>query len=738
MSVFIGPFETGLEKDKDPYLLPNEAFSELEDAFVFRGRVERRRGFVSNGRLRRVIASTLITQTTAAGVTTTITDLLADASINLRATEANAELQPGSVAVVSGANTWDDTTTPGVMTATGGNAADGTINYVTGEIVLNFSIADAGGNAINVAFNYFPSFPVMGLPTRELPLINKEQTIAFDTKYAYRFTATGWEELPSNTPTTWNGDNSQFFWTTNYRGSVSSEQFFWVTNFNDSVGGGDPIYYYDPNAAPADWTVFAPTINGANELHQCKIILPFKDRLLTLNTWEGATLAASVNYPQRLRYSQNGDPSDTTNGWRDDIVGRGGFIDAPTSEAIVSAQYIKDHVIVFFERSTWELVYNGNELLPFIWKKLNTELGAESTFSEVPFDDGVLSIGDTGIHVANASGVQRIDVKIPDIIGQIKNLNEGTKRVYGIRDYNDEVVYWTLPTAGADQTFPNKVLVYNYRNQTFAIFNDSFTCYGYFQRQTGYTWATLPYGSWAAWNVPWNSGALQGFFRQIIVGNQQGYTALFDGSSSNDVSLSVTDITASTVTSLNHNLSIGQYVTFSDLTGVTITPIAPNTTQTFMVLTIPTVNTFTIDGAAAGAYPGGGSITVLNNINIRTKEFDFTTSEDARNLLEEVQFLFDRTSDGEVTLEVYQESADSLPMPVLFGTKAVRTRPESNEAFQSNQKKIWHRTRRNIIADSVQMQITLSDEQMRDPGIQMSSIVMHAILMTVTPTGRKK
>jgi len=737
----IANFDVGLERDLDPIILPEKAFPDLQDALVFRGRVERRRGFFNQGRLRRVIGATAIAQTTAAGVVTTIVDLLADAVIALRATEANAELQPGSITIVSGANTWDDATTTGVMNATGGNAADGTINYATGQIVLNFSVADPGGIAITVTFNYFPSLPVMGLRTREEGTINQEQTVVFDTKYAYRLTG-AWEELPSGVATTWVGSNSQFFWTVSYRGAAASQLMFWVTNFNQNVGGGDPIRYYNPFAGPAAWVNFAPTINGANELHQCRILLPFKNRLLALNTWEGPNLAGSTQHPNRCRFSQNGDPTDTANGWRDDVIGRGGYIDAPTSQGITSAQYVKDRVVVFFESSTWELVYIGNAALPFVWQQINTELGAESTFSEIPFDDGILGVGDTGIHLANSGGVKRIDEKIPDEVGRIINANSGPTRVYGIRDYNKEVVYWTFPSFINNKTFPDKIIVYNYRNNTFAIFNDSFTCYGYFQKTSGYTWATLPYRTWSEWTVPWNNGISQSLFKQIIAGNQQGFTQTFDDSLGNDPTLSVTAISTpgagnpSTVTSPNHNLGIGKYVTLNNLTGITITPIAPNTTQTFKVLTVPTANTFTIDGTAVGTYPGGGTITVLNNINITTKEFDFFTQANADNFLEEMHFLLNKTTDGEFTLDVYRNSDNSTGVDPLWGTKTIYTRPEDNDTYANNQQKIWHKTSRNVIGDSFQLKMTLDDSQMRDGAIQESDIVLHALMLVVSPTGR--
>jgi len=743
----ISNFEIGLERDLEPFLIPETAFPTLEDAFVFRGRVERRPGFLNQGRLRRILANKVnpinLAQLTAAALTTTIPDLLNDAAINLRVTEPNAEIQPGTVEIIEGflGSTWDDTTTNGVMTATGGQAADGTINYATGQIVLNFTVPQPGGNFITLlSLSYYPSFPVMGLRTREQQAINQEQTVAFDTIYAYRFVLPGgWEELPSNVATTWNGNDSQFFWTANYRGTVSSEQFFWVTNFNQAIGGGDPIYYYDPNAAPATWTAFAPPINvTGDELHQCRIILPFKDRLVCFDTWEGATLAGSIHFPQRARWSQNGDPTTVapaaSSAWLDTVVGRGGFIDAPVSEEIITVQFIKDRLIVFFERSTWEFVYTGNEILPFIWQQINSELGAESTFSEVGFDDGVLGIGNTGIHVANTSGVERIDLKIPDEVVKINNSNAGTDRVYGIRDFNKELIYWTLPSFVDDPIYPNRVIVYNYRNNTFAFFNDRFTCYGYFQRTTGYTWATLPYSTWSSWTVPWNAGIGQSFYPQVIAGNQQGFTHLFDDSITNDVSLSVTAIAGNLVTSPNHNLQEEQYVKFEDLTGITITPVGHAST-TYLVLTVPSANTFTIDGNAAGVYPGGGFINVLNNIDIRTKNFAFFMAEDTRMLIDHTEWLFTKTSDGEVNLEFYQDFNDVEALDVLRGTKAVRTSPEDNDNFAGAQNKIWHRSARPLICDTFQAQINLSDAQMRDDTIQESDIKLHGILINAAPAG---
>ena len=823
--LFVSGYDQGVRKDVDSFLLPENAFSKLEDAYIWRGKVRKRRGFFNNGRLRRVIGATVLVQTTGAGVVTdTIVDLLNDGSIALRATEANAEIQPGSVTIATGApdaGTWQDNVTNGVMTATGGIAVDGTINYATGEIVLNYTGATVGGGAITATFNYYPSFPVMGLRTREVPAINAENTVAFDTKYAYTFTApAGWAETPSTLAMTWNGSNSQFFYTTNYYRDAAANKIFWATNNNHGLHGfavtafgggvgtttvtaagntfqaGDVVYFLNLAGAAAGnnlfygtvtvpgnpftitqagltyiagvctglvlsgyrntngdgikyyngtrWFNFNPPINNTTALMGCKILIPFKNRLIAFNTFEGNNLGpASTNFPNRARYSQNGTPlivSDATvtyvnnpyNSWLDNVVGRGGYIDAPTSEHIVSAEIIKDKLIVFFERSTWEFVYTGNHLLPFVWKNINTELGSESTFSTVIFDDGILGIGNVGIHSANINGVQKINLQIPDFSQEINNSNSGYDRVYGIRDFNNEMVYWTYTSFVGNPIFPNRVLSYNYRNNTYSYYRDRFTCFGYFQKTTSYTWASLPYKTWASWTVPWNAGIGQSYYYQIIAGNQQGFTHLFNESCDNDISLSVTAIAGTTITCPNHGLEVGQYIRFDSLTGGTITPI-DHSTDTYKVMSITNVNQFVIDGTAAGTYPGGGFIEVINHIDIRTKDFAPFLSEDYNMRYKLINFLFTKTEDGEVDVNFYINENSSEAIVPLVGTTAVRTRPETNDTFAEDQEKIWHGIYPNYSTDFVTIRISLSDSQIRDEAIEGSEFEMHAMRITADP-----
>lgn len=734
---FIGPFQTGVEQDVEPFLLPEDAFPTLEDAFVFRGRVERRFGFnlfdggQLNSRLRILI-----------GTTAAVTG------------DLPAVVVPGATFKIgqmfSIGPTVLDTTIFTVVTANGAPAAmlttgtaTGTYDSATGSVVIT------GNNEHpSTSVFFYPSEPVMGLLRNELSTINLERTVGFDTQFSYVRSGTGWVRLPTagaGATDLWTGANSQFYWSTNYRGSAPNVTNMYVVNNNRA----DHIRFRDANAAiTTGWTDFQPNINAAliDTLDSARIILGFKSRLIVLNTLE--TIGGNpLTFVNRCRFSQIGDPTvagavgpPITGSWIERPQG-GGFSDASTKQAIISAQFIQNRLIVFFERSTWELVYTGNQILPFVWQRISTELGAESTFSQIGFEDVVLGVGNRGLHAANPNSVTRIDNKIPDILGEINNTNAGAQRVYGIRDFFREIAMWTFPSFVGNPVFPNRVLVYNYKNNSFAFFNDSFTCYGYFQKAAGLTWATLPYRTWSAWTVPWNGGLSQAQFPLIIAGNQQGFTFLFEDTGTNDSSIMITDVNSATevFTAVDHNLTVGQFIQFENLNGITLTHTDPDHTGTvFKIETIPSTSTFTIDATAAGTYTGGGTLLILNNINITTKNFFLFAQDGVSTYVKDIQMLLSRSTDGEVTVELFQDANFSEPLPVTTGSKIVLTRPEDGDTFSQSQDKIWHRIIRPIIGDSFQIQITMSEDQMRDPDVQAAKIILHGILLDAFPAGRLK
>src|SRR5208337_2759281 len=378
--------------------------------------------------------------------------------------------------------------------------------------------------------------------------------------------------------------------------------------------------------------------------------------LLALNVFEGSNVANAVNIYNRCRFSQVGSPIDT-NAWRTDIFGRGGFIDAPTNEMITGCTFLNNTLIVFFEDTTWQLRYVGEYGLPFIWERIASDLGSDSTFSPVLFNRNILAIGDKAIISADSNTVNRIDINIPDQIFSFQNENNGPERVQGIRDYQKELVFWNYADAqtqsqtNAAITFPNKVLVYNYRNDTWAIFRDSVTAFGTFQLSVDVTWDSQSI-FWADDSVTWDDVDNEASFPRIVSGNQQGFIHYYGYTFPDEPSLTITGFIYNATTGItqltinDHNLLKGEIIYITNMQFVDSSTLAPITTnlsnQFFQVLQVNNANTITLASwsfqlqeyigsftttflgftPANAIYIGGGQATLFSPPYIQTKDFN--------------------------------------------------------------------------------------------------------------------
>lgn len=714
-SYLIGPLQEGEQNNIEPFYLPEDAYFELEDVYIWRGRVRKRFGYSLigsndlNSRLRINLGNT-------------------DGSGNISLTVPGAIFKIGQTfSIGSEIFTVNVTGTPATMLDTGG-ATLATYNTTSGALVIT-------GAAITTPCFFYPAEPVMGLRTREASDINTENLIAFDTQFAYERSGSGWGRLGT---ALWTGSDFNFFWSTNFRGANPYETFFYVVNNVPA----DNIKFIPEGSST--WTNFRPQLNslGTNRfLETCRVFMPFKDRLVALNTIEdeGGT---DRTYPNRCRFSRNADPTNVTDSWTDDVAGRGGFIDAPTQEQIITAEYIKDRLIVYFERSTWELVYTGNTALPFRWQQINNELGCESSFSVIGFDKSVLGVGNVGVHSCNGINVNRIDEKIPDEVFKIHNGNDGPERVYGIRDFYNEVVYWSFPDDTDDPTYPTRIFLYNYRNNTWAFFNDSFTCFGYYQKDSDLTWATIQdtYPTWAEWNDPWGSPLFQSAFPNIVAGNQEGFVFVLDnGLSSNAQSLSITDMNAGTsrLTVINHNLKLEDYVLVEEAQGITSL-----NGVVFQVSQIIDTDTIVLDTTFTGTYTGDGKLSRISNLKILSKQFNPGTPVGQQFRVPYMDFLLNRTTNGEISLEYLIDTAsgdtiqDQVGNDVLFGSNVLNTKVEDTQSFQVAQQQIWHRYYIQSQSQFLQLLLFMSDDQMRNLEISQSDFELHAMIFYAEPQGR--
>ena len=773
---------TGLVQEREEFLLPDDAYPVLQNAYVWRERIRRKQGCQLLGRLQRnFIASSL-----GDGPSSFIFKFNFDTTVIPNITEINSELIPGSVIITDGTDTWTDQGN-GILQRQDGNT-NSTINYVTSIVSLRRT--SNLPNPFTVTFSYAPGLPVMGCRTREQQNAQADQTVFFDTTYAYVYNGsigTFQEFIPG---TIWTGDDSDFFWTTNYFIGDGNSKIFWATNFSGSTG--DPIRFTNGSA----WANFAPQIDNAsppNLLTQCLCLLPFRGRLVAFNTWEGTSLAASAPYTNRIRWAAIGTPFTTSaagiitgptginaTAWRDDIRGQGGFLDIPTSEDIVSVGFVRDNLVIYCENSTWQLRYTGRSIAPFQIEKVNSELGTLSTFGSVQFDTSIVGIGDKGVVECDSYKSSLIDIKIPDLFFQYQYSNNGQKRIQGGRDFKNRLAFWIFPTAtgtttNVNNTYPNQRLIYNYENDSWALFNDYYTALGTFQPPSSRTWLNTN-SPWIRCPFAWVDSPL--LIPILVAGNQQGFIEKIDQSelTTNDISLTITAITSNNVTptiitSPNHNLTTGTIIEIYNIpTGtpysntLNFQPTIPyNIVFSIIVIDSNTFKLMTynpVSGAfdqaqldPPGVYIGGGKISIRDNFIIQSKKLNFL--DDGQSIqLGYLDILMDSTGNdgssnaGAISLNVYldyntNQASNTSPMneinqqiggvPDTFFNSIIPTTQSTLNTKGGT--KFWQRVFCPTRANFLTLQYTFSNAQMA--GVeQTTDVQIDAQVLWIRKAGR--
>lgn len=567
---------------------------------------------------------------------------------------------------------------------------------------------------------------------------------------------------------------------------------------------GDPTGIVSNLRLPAvnnfGWVNFAPpltnvimngisidsTPQGIYYLVGALAILPFKDRLLFFSPWIQTSGETPIQLTDTVLWSWNGTPyyATTDSGptpaatanivplgevanfmaYYVDQTGLGGYLPAGIPQPIATVSNNEDVLLIGFggDGRKTRFVYTGNDLQPFLFFNINSELPSQSTFSAVALDKGVIDIGQYGFAMTDQQSSQRIDLDIPDSVFQIAGLNFGAQRVNSIRDFFREWIYFCYPVYNSNTVFPTQTFLFNYRDNTWGILYENFTAHGTFRAQSKKSWLTLNFKSWNSWTEPWNSGSGSPEFPSIIGGTPEGYVLIKSETTGESISGTIsalqTNLGFTQITSYNHcvsaanqNTGSGDYLLITGCLGTTsINGLIGK------VITIIDVNNFVIDlPFPIGTYLGLGKFTRLSQPLLQTKQFPVYWQEGRQVRLGVQKYLMDSTNASQVTLNIYlsQDPSDAWnnninnpPPNSLIYSQLLYTCPEStnigltpaNTNLQmtiadavNTQKQLWHRINTSLIGDSFQIGITLNDSQMRNIVYATDEIALHGIQLTV-------
>lgn len=556
----ISNYATGLDRELQPWLLPNDAYVDLLDGFVYRGVTKKRDGYsgFANGLKSTYTESRMVHEVASVAPSTGAIDG-ANATYTWTLTTPVAR---GRV-TITGSNPPQVLTDDGEGAFTGDGT--GTINYTTGAVSITFSAPPAVASTVLLTYSYHQGLPVMGVMSF-YPTNNVRQMILADTTYVNRYNPTTDRLDDISSGTAYNCTATDFWSWVNYEDASSNPRLLFC---NGVVG--DVIQQYDGTTVAAYAPTFTPGTLNARQMFNVR------DRLVLFQTIENGTL-----YPRRIRISGTGANSDNF----DTTATGAGFIDIPDNTWFFGAAFNRDDVLFFTEAATWMMKYTGNDITPFVLEKIDGSRGSSAAFSVISYLNRTMAASPRGLIISDGYQVDRMDNNLPDFtFNQI--LPDQFLRLYASFLDEDRDVYLIYPSAGTIRPplltngESDRILVVNFEEDNFSIYRIPLSCMGNFQLSLTVLWSDLTaantFPNWdatAATFGNWNSFPFTKGTPVTIGGGHKGEVWKLNDVQNEDNpqkirAMTVIDSDTLRVTTDWNNYEVGDAIVFEAVEGMT-------------------------------------------------------------------------------------------------------------------------------------------------------------------------
>lgn len=463
-------YKAGLNYAHEPWLLPKDAFAELFNARLYQGKIQKRAGSTFFGDMPHQVRSEIIGTSGA----TNYTGTLANTPVRSGDPSSHFQFTDGTQVVTDNGD------------GTLGGDGSGTINYFTGDYDVTFNAATSA--AVTADYQFLPGLPITGIFTY-YSSTGSSSLLVFDTRRCAQYFPLQNKFHDIVEADTWTGGPNNFIWFENW-----SDNAF-ITNNLDRVKRFDGSSFTD--------LLIDIDGDGNNDVDTCLLIFSYKQRLVLLRTTESGS-----NKPQRARWCTAGDWSDWTND---------GYVDAPTLDWIISAGFLGDDLVVFFERSIWKLQYTGDADLPFHWKKVVSTEGSYATYSMTSFSDELMVLGPTGLISTDGFSSKRLDDKISDIALEFDMENYGICYAAVLEELRED--WLTYPQIGS--TYADRILSLNYIDNSWSIYDLAIQCIGYWQQAEEPTWDQIDL-TWDEMERTWDERSKQAGYPITLGGTSDG------------------------------------------------------------------------------------------------------------------------------------------------------------------------------------------------------------------------
>lgn len=328
------------------------------------------------------------------------------------------------------------------------------------------------------------------------------QTLTFwDTRKFYTYDAVNKVVNAVSGLSDFTGDADSTFWAVNWK-----DQLFFTNN-------ADRLSYYD--GSTIDNVLVDIDEDTVNELTTCKLVLVYHGRLIVFNTTEDGNA-----FPQRARWSSIDNPHDWT---RDE------YVDAPTNDVIISADFIGDTLYVFFDKSIWALRYTQNSVLPFRWERVSSIDGGYAKHARAAFSDRILTTN--GARFIGTDGIDtfKIDQVIPDAMLNVNPVH--AQNIYSYVSEEFRETYWAFTSRNSDTN--DRVLVNNLDDGCWMEYTMPVKVFGFGKVFDDLTWDDVDL-TWDELEQRWDARTGQAGFPLSLFGDYDGNIFYLDSGGNDD------------------------------------------------------------------------------------------------------------------------------------------------------------------------------------------------------------
>lgn len=414
---------------------------------------------------------------------------------------------------------------------------------------------------------------------------------------------------------------------------------------------GSAIFFYNGTdvrnfTSVVDNPNYAAPPGGA--LNSATYVLWFNERLNFI-----VPVIAGIEYNQGTLYS--GIRTASGNGDKFNVAGSGLF-QADTYQYITGATILGQIMVHNYDRMAYTMEKTRDAFNPYFGRAIPGVLGTSAKFSAISWNDQVASQGKTGVLGADGRQNLRIDNKIPRFTAnEIDQMDFNL--TYGGFDRLNNQFLWSYKKSETDSDTQNSVLVRNYEENTWSVYDQRFSVFGQTDIGLNLNWDDIDgasgNSSWSQWDTTeeiWDKIGLGAAVQKTLAGDNLGFVYELN-QSFDDYFTNISAITTGNTTTLTVDATgvlAGDLLTISNVQGmVEINNFDPATNTQLnnfyeVISATPTSIEINVDSTLFSPYiPNTGNLSKIISFSAQTIPFNPYRSEGKRVYISHVDFTID-------------------------------------------------------------------------------------------------